>query len=127
MIDRAFIKKKYDTLLAVDHSTNAWGWDITLICPDMKGVKKQYPIVALVERFKDEALAGQTIYNDESRIVKIFLKDIELLRQGGAQIPSDSLKKVNATLKIDGVEMSIKYESFVANKRCFILKCNRLT
>lgn len=125
MIDRAFIKKKFDVMIGEDLNETAWGWDITLIAPDMAGTMKQYSLKALISRVEDKALVNQTTYNTESRIIKIMIKDIELLRVGGAQI-AQSLKKGKSTIRVDGITMSIIDEALEANKRILVLKCNRM-
>ena len=127
MMNRTDMRSRIDKMLGTTLNTDINGWDIILICPDATGVKKQHSLKALISNFKDEALVNQTVYNTESKIVKIFIKDIETLRLAGKQIPLDSLKKVKATVKIDNVEMSIIGESLQGNKRILVLKCNRLT
>lgn len=127
MMNRIDIKKRVDEMLGNTLNTLLNGQNVTLICPDSVGAKKQYSLVALVSKMKDADLANQVIYNDDTRIIKIFLKDIEVLRLAGAQIPIDSLKKVKATIKVKDIELSIVGESLQGNERIFVLKCNRLS
>ena len=124
-LDRAKIKERFDTLIGEKLNTALFGWDVILITPDMAGTMKQYSLKALISRFEDKALVNQTTYNTESRIIKIMIKDIELLRTGGAQI-AQSLKKVKSTIRVDGITMSIIDEALEANKRILVLKCNRM-
>ena len=127
MINRAFIKNKMDLMLGDMVNTLAFGWDIILITPNASNQMKQYPLKALVESFDDEYLKNNTAYNEDSRLVKIFLKDLEALREAGNQISLGSLKENNSTIKIDNKNYSIKGESQQGNRRIYVFKCNRMT
>ena len=127
MIDRAFIKNKMDLMLGDTVNTLAFGWDIILETPNASSQRKQYPLKALVESFDDEYLKNNTAYNEDSRLVKIFLKDLEALRGAGNQISLGSLKENKSTIKIDNKNYSIIGESLQGNRRIYVFKCNRMT
>ena len=127
MINRAFIKNKMDLMLGDVVNTLAFGWDIILITPNASNQMKQYPLKALVESFDDEYLKNNTAYNEDSRLVKIFLKDLEALREAGNQISLGSLKENKSTIKIDNKNYSIMGESLQGNRRIYVFKCNRTT
>ena len=127
MIDRAFIKNKMDLMLGDVVNILAFGWDIILITPNASNQMKQYPLKALVESFDDEYLKNNTAYNEDSRLVKIFLKDLESLREAGNQISLGSLKENKSTIKIDNKTYSIMGESLQGNRRIYVFKCNRMT
>jgi hypothetical protein len=116
-----------DLMLGDDLNKTAFGWDITLITPNASNQMKQYPLKALVEAFDDEYLKNNTIYNEDSKIVKLFIDDIELLRTQGNQISLGSLKENKSTIKIDNKVYSIMGESLQGNRRIYVFKCNRTT
>ena len=116
-----------DYLLGDKLSKTLFGWDITLITPNASNTMKSYSLKALVEAFDDEYLKNNTVYNEDSKIVKIFLEDIELLRTQGNQISLGSLKENKSTIKVDNKVYSIMGESLQGNRRIYVFKCNRTT
>lgn len=129
MLDRDKLKLKTSSMNKYLNKS-AVGWDIKLIVKE-KDISnpfgnnyktKIYPITALISKNYDKYNKTNNVDNVEYKLCKIFKED--LINIG---LNVDSLKKINATIKIDnGNVFQITNESLEGfNKELFVLEIER--